>query len=293
MAGEIQTFLTGFSTLSGGTRDKVKNITRADRPWQVSMKYPEPGKCGLCNKDDETKYIPGPGWKSFQNAFTPFPYHRILIPDVCWDEEKLRSLGGKETLRTALRYARNEILRTRGNMLPMWIFTHIGYGAGQNFPHHHWHICEAPTQPKNIFTRLWHDLVGDVIILTKEAKCILNTSENFIISLYGRRAGQVVIFSKRRLSHYFPIVKASDLLEDKSLRTELLDETCAVVELFNRKFNYPDYCLFFGINRESEWYVRYTPILNNWGGSEFAALDFDTPFVLPWPHEKTLEFLKS
>lgn len=44
---------------------------------------------------------------------------------------------------------------------------------------------------------------------------------------------------------------------------------------------------------EADWHVRYTPILNPWGMTEYAAIDYGTPFVLPWSHAKTVEFLKS
>jgi hypothetical protein len=70
-------------------------------------------------------------------------------------------------------------------------------------------------------------------------------------------------------------------------------EASRVVDVFNRKFEWPDYCLFLGIHTPREWFVRYTPILNNWGGADFAALDFGTPFVLPWPHRATAAHLLS
>lgn len=40
-----------------------------------------------------------------------------------------------------------------------------------------------------------------------------------------------------------------------------------------------------------EWFAKYIPILNQWGGSEYMALDHGTPFCLPWTHEATRDLL--
>ncbi len=274
MAGEIIELGRGLTTLSGGTRTQVKT---ARSPWQVALKYPEPGKCGLCNKDDESKYIPGPGWKSFQNANTPYPYHRILIPDTCWEEEKLRALGGVETLLTAWQYAISELKRTRPVVSPAWIFTHIGYGSGQNFPHHHWHILEPATGPEYLGLKS-----------SKMQSTIIGESAHFVTGLWGIKAAQVFIIPKS-----INKTKASDLFGEPSILRELADEASRLVELFNLKFGNPDYCLALDLSYDDDWFVQYTPILNNWGGTEFLAPYRGTPYTLPWPHEKTLEFLKS
>ncbi len=291
MAGQVETSVRGLRTLSGGTRQEVKTA----RPWQPKLVFPESReKCPLCTKNDETKYIPGPGWKIFQNAFTPFPYHRLMIPDDCWDEARLRTLGGKETLKAALRYALMEIKRTRESLFPTSIFTHIGYGGGQNIPHHHWHICGTPTKPKSFFFDLAYDLRPDQI---------LEKTDNLTAAIFGVRAGQTIIFPTE-LYPMFPtnprlsgknagVVEATSLLKDDDLFDEVAGEAHRVVELFNRKFFCPDYCLLLALNSESDWYVRYTPTLNNWGGSEYMAIDNDTPFCLPWPHENTVKFLKG
>lgn len=248
--------------MSGGTRTTVKTT----RPWQVRMTLPaNQSDCPLCSREQIDEYIPEPGWwKTFENSNTPWPYHRLLIPAYCWPIDKLWSLGGKETLETMLRLAIDDVVRTRGHLFPIWIYTHIGYGAGQNLPHLHWHICEPPTKPKNL------DCEG---LLTP-----LWSSDAFSVHLGGTRAGQAFIFPK---VSYIP---QSDL-------SKFATESWKLVEMFNNKFNQPDYCLFIALHSETEWWARYTPILNNWGGSEFAALDLGTPFVLPWPHEATRDFL--
>lgn len=284
MTGELSVSLQGLLTLSGGTRQEMKT----SRPWQPKLQIPnDTGNCTLCKKDDESKYIPGPGWKIFQNAFTQFAYHRLLIPDSCWPEEKLRSLGGGGTMFTALNYALAEVKRTKPKPFPSWIFTHVGYGAGQNIPHNHWHILEPGTTPNSFFGGLLRDL---------KKEQVLRESGNLTTAIHGTRAGQTLIFPTHLHAPRDKMetaIRASSLWEDPLILAEVRNESHAVVELFNKKFFNPDYCLCLALNSETDWYVRYTPILNNWGATEFAALDNGTPFALPWPHEKTVEFLKS
>ncbi|MBI4087748.1 MAG: hypothetical protein HY434_02880 [Candidatus Liptonbacteria bacterium] len=254
---------------------------KTDRPWQVPLAYPNRGKCGLCNKDDESKHIPGPGWKSFQNAFTPYPYHRILVPDTCWENEKLRSLGGADTIRTALGYALAEVKRTRIEPFPIWIFTHVGYGSGQNFPHHHWHILEPATEPESFLTA---DDFNQMEATT------ISESEHFSAALWGIKAGQTFIVPKYDTSKS---MGASSLFGDAELLRELAEEMGAIVDLFNQKFNSPDYCLHLDLSHEYDWFAVYTPILNNWGGTEFIAPYRGTPYTLPWPHKITAAYLRG
>ncbi|HUX35795.1 MAG TPA: hypothetical protein VMV71_02045 [Candidatus Paceibacterota bacterium] len=264
MTGIIQAAPGGLSTLSGGTRTAVKT----ERPWQVRLKVSEThASCPLCSRQQLDEHFPADGWKTFRNSNTPWPYHRLLIPTNCWPIDKLWSLGGKETvLAGMLQLAIDDVLRTRQQQLyPIWIYTHIGYGAGQNFAHHHWHITSPADKPKPLI------IPDDAVKLWDNKR--LNTY------LCGVRAGQALIVQKKRM-------RFSDYLANN-----LAEESSRLVEIFNKKFCKPDYCLFFAFHSEMEWYARYTPILNNWGGSEFAALDVGTPFVLPWPHEATRDFL--
>ena len=264
MSGEITRSIGGYHTLSGGTRTAVKT----HRPWQPKLVFPKStDDCPFCSKEQADEFHPVPDWKTFANANTPWPYHRLLVPATCWNEEALRSLGGPDTLRQTLRLCYDEALRTRGsNLMPVWIYTHIGYGAGQNFAHHHWHISAPVTTPKPV------ELDGEEELWE---------NDGLRVTLYGVRAGQVLI-TPRDPGPFSTSTIAS-----------VAREASRVVDVFNRKFEWPDYCLFLGIHTPREWFVRYTPILNNWGGADFAALDFGTPFVLPWPHRATAAHLLS
>jgi hypothetical protein len=279
--GEIISLGNGLSTLSGGTRTEVKPA----RPWQAKLQYPESGKCPLCNKNGDGQFVPGPGWKSLQNAFTPHLSHRILIPDICWTEGRLRSLGGAETLTLAWKYALSEAKRTRGEKLfPLWIFSHVGCGSGQNYPHHHWHILEPILQPNHLFKDSW--AYGQFLEQTR--KTTIAESDNFVSALWGIKAGQVFTVAKCGQA-----VKALGLFSSGELLRELAEQAHGIVQLFNEKFRWPDFCLMLDLSYDNDWCVIYTPILNNWGGPEFIAPYRGTPHTLPWPHEKTLKFLKG
>ena len=275
MTGIVTRSTGGHFTLSGGTRGTVKP---GPRPWQVAL--PErPGKnadCALCSQPQLDEHKVAEGWKTFRNLNTPFPFHRLLIPAECWNTSRLRTLGGPDILEKMFRLALGEIGRTRTETWPTWIYTHIGYGAGQNFPHLHWHLCGAPTPPAPIF--------GSEGVLN--ALTPLWESERLITAVGGVFAGQTII-------RPYPLPKYLDttVLYEDGFFHDLAVAANRVVGVFNRKFNWPDYCLLLAINGPREWHVRYTPRLNNWGGSEFAALDYGTPFVLPWPHEATGEYL--
>lgn len=291
MAGEIQTSIRGLQTLCGGTRTSVK----VDRPWQPKMVFPTPNPCPFCTKKQEDEYMHCPDdyfyFKTFQNSNTPFPYHRLLIPTRCWEERELRNLGGRDALGLALECAFKEVLRTRPRVYPTWIYTHIGYGAGQNLTHNHWHLCGAPTEPKPLAIDGETLFAFSQAFADKSSQVILSFGQFVTAIVHGVRAGQVIIAPHSVGAG--GIITTNNFVTNPYVQKNVFDTTHQIVNLFNQKFNYPDYCLFVALNSETDWHIRYIPILNNWGGSEFAALDYGTPFVLPWPHSETVKFLKS
>ena len=287
MAGDVTQLINGVSTLSGGTRQEVKNW----RPWQPKEIYQPNEKCPFCNLDSKREVIRlGEGWMVLRNASTPFKKHELLLPADCWLEEKLRFLGGKTNLRFALQYGLERIILSKDfPSFPTQFYTHIGSGAGQNWRHHHWHICWPSVEPR--------PFIPNFRVPSEDQ--VINMTNNFISAVHGIYAGQTIIFPRFRS----PELIVNRLIDDDVFGDELLDEIFRTVELFNKKFKYPepqdevgrgpDYCLGFILNSKDDWCVVYTPKLNNWGGSEIFAPICGTPYILPWPHSATVEYLKK
>src|SRR3989338_5700391 len=129
----------GFTTVTaGGTRNAIK----LSRPWQPPLPLAQE-KCPFCTKPQEEILLPGmpEGWRLLPNIFTPHRHHRLAIPKECWDSEKLQTLGGLARIREALEIFRLAIKEDRG--LEMATFAHVGWSAGQNLGHMHWHIMET------------------------------------------------------------------------------------------------------------------------------------------------------
>lgn len=266
MAGVLRELAGEIMVLYGGTRTSVRPM-RVNRPWQVGLKFQTKDDCPFCSRTQLDEYFPEPGWKTFQNAATPWPWHRLLIPTECWDEQTLWSLGGKERIATILSLSLKEILRTRRSPYVVRVHVHVGYGGGQNYPHQHTHILEEPIGPIALFddARFWGNLT------------VLQDSERFITALYGVRAGQCYIYHKSRISAR-PFLSNEDGLVD-----ELAAEISRLIDLFNRKCENPDYALTIALDGPRQWYASYTPILNQWGGPELAAINDRTVYVHPWP----------
>ncbi|MFH1246720.1 MAG: hypothetical protein V1489_03025 [Candidatus Liptonbacteria bacterium] len=153
--------------------------------------------------------------------------------------------------------------------LPAWVYAQVGYGAGVSLVHPHWHLIAPPGRPNHMETRDWQPLF---------------TSDLFESGVTGVLPGQTVIRPKDRWCDI-------ESLANPDYLSEFVRETYRVVEIFNLKFNYPDYCLTFALNSSVEWHARYTPILAMQGAMHFGALDHGTAFPLPWPHQATVKHL--
>lgn len=98
----IQQLPGGLSTASGGTRVSVK----LDRPWQTDIVV-DPSKCPFETRKQIqiATYEQSGGWNVLENQYTPFSWHRLIMPRTCWAKEQVRTLGGEEMTATALRIA--------------------------------------------------------------------------------------------------------------------------------------------------------------------------------------------
>src|SRR6266481_1118664 len=122
----IESLPGGFAAVSGGTRRAIN----FDRPWQTQI-YIDPASCPFENKpqDEEAHFSLEDGWRVLQNRYTPFPSHRLIIPERCWLENDLRQLGGQTKVATAISIAESLISDSDDEF---WLGVHVGPLAGQN-----------------------------------------------------------------------------------------------------------------------------------------------------------------
>lgn len=291
MAGMIDGPYGHFSTFSGGTRTSVKK----HRPWQVPLRFPaDPkasdgeGGCSFCNKTHEEERRSSDGCRmGFKNRYTPFPFHRLVIPiKHPHTEAEVRDLTA-ETLLGDWHFILEEIRLTYPQRYPVWVITYRGWGAGQNVPHSHWHILQPTGQSSPLRSNQSLAALPEGQILHRQSDFNLTTAG------FGPRTGQMLIFSP---DQGFGRACSRPFLDI------LADQTARLIKLFARKFLDdtaggsglpPDYMLMLVLNSSADWYINYVPILNNQGGTEIMAMMTGTPYVISWPHGVTIEYLKS
>lgn len=266
----------GSRSVAGGTRTGIK----LSRPWQKPIDFSQ-GKCPFCGgpSDREKKFFPeNGGWYFFNNHYTPYSFHKLIVPEKCLPEDELRFLGGKEKIKTALSIAIEEM---RENWLPLFLTVHVGYLAGQNVPHLHYHLVRYISEERNSTGRdEWH------AVFESRRDLVLYDSAHMLIGVGGLRAGQCFILPKPDLEN-----------SNFELSEILSDHLNNLISLYNLKFGsneglYPDFALTLYFNKGFQ-YGTYVPYLNNWGSSEHLALYENCELALPWPHEQTVEHLKS
>ncbi|MDO8510313.1 MAG: hypothetical protein Q7S15_01675 [bacterium] len=259
-------FITG-----GGTRNALK----LSRPWQVPLPQPQPETCPFCTTKLHEE-IPHPcrpeGWKLFPNIFTPHRQHHLIVPNICQPAEFMQTLGGIGNILKVFQFATELIKDSTGELA---LFCHIGYHAGQNLAHLHWHLTEVRAErPLDPFLRRSNPLVRRITDLE--------------IVAAGSRAGECIIYPHART------------LPVKEMTLPLADAINYIVSLGNQKFmsaegNPPNFCVSIRISADKTLrYADYCPILNMWGAPEYAfALLEGGPITLPWTHELTAEYLRS
>ncbi|MEK9186280.1 MAG: hypothetical protein AAB885_01705 [Patescibacteria group bacterium] len=260
----------GLKSIAGGSRLTIK----LSRPWQQDIVV-DSENCPFCKKPQTVlgSYFNG-RWRLVQNAYTPFEFHGLVIPDTCWPKEKLRSLGDAEKITEAIEIG-TKAAQERSSK-PFFITVHIGTFGGQNVSHLHYHVIyeiEGDGTPEFLEEiRQTYKNYPNLVILQKN---------NLSVAVGGIRAGQCFIFTE------------NDSAENGDL-VALIEK---LVILGNRKFTSdqglsPDYSLALYFNRGFQ-YGLYTPALNHWGGYENLALYTQRHFVAPWLSETTAEYLKD
>lgn len=265
----------GMKSVAGGTRGEIK----LSRPWQQEIVV-NPETCPFCTgKGQVLEELESGEWLLLQNRFTPYPFHRMIIPRECWTPDGLRALGGIERIETALSRIEWEVNRHPGKKL--FVTVHIGALAGQNVCHLHYHIVQyalsdisesaVPEEMRTVFA--------------EKPERVIFEGWGLFAGIGGVKAGQCFVLPRHRKQSHHSEDIASLLYE--------------VVSLYNKKFMStqelsPDFSIGLQFWRGEFQYGLYTPVLNHWGAAEQMALyEPGCPITLPWSHELTAEYLKS
>lgn len=273
--GSVEDLPGGFSRIiSGNTRDKI-NI---NRPWQPEPPPIDPTTCPFCTKPQNVVEVPGvpSDWRVIKNLFTPHNNHYLLIPETCegLNEAVLRSFGQPSNIERVLHTASLTIAHEKLSTSEMALFVHVGYSAGQNLGHTHWHLMQ--------------------ILIEKPLSCVELPREVFVkriggleIFAAGARSGQCLILPARQMCFGNHINSISEVLE-------------WIIKRGSEKFRsiqgkQPEYIVSLRISiRGNLRYASYIPILNMWGALEYAFYPLEnSPISMPWTHKTTAEYLRE
>ncbi len=267
---ETENLPGGISVAAGGTRTEVK----LDRPWQAEIRV-DPAKCPFETKEEEQEayFEVDGGWRVLPNRYTPYPWHKLIVPRNCWPSDELRILGGHRRIARALAIAES-IDSPSGQ--ETWLGVHIGPGAGQNFAHLHYHLIHPLERLEE------NNRPSDVAGYFRASSRLILQDEACKVVAGGCRAGQCFLLPN----------------ESGQLDSEMIAGTIyAIIRLYNAKFKSkqgmsPDYLLSLVYRHRKLIYGTYVPVLNNWGFTEYLGLFEERPLILPWPHEETVRHLK-
>lgn len=273
MAHMCEKWPGGIQTVSGGTRNEVK----LSRPWQVDILI-NPDTCPFCKNGEERTIFAKGGWWLFNNLFTPFRFHQLIMPNRCLRKEEVRILGGYQSIVTVFEIAQNVIQKDKEDFS---IGTHVGPLAGQNLSHLHYHLLKPfDSQNSLVITDEFEDL-------RKNYSYLIFEQDNWVVIAGGFRAGQCFI------------LPASNPVPFNQRTIKCLARVLTrIIALYNTKFLStqglpPDYRITVRIRNGEIFAGWYVPVLNHWGFTEDSALLERQPIVLPWPHEVTVKFLKG
>ncbi len=272
----------GLETFSGGTRTQVK----LRRPWQRDIEG-DPAECQLCTrvqKEVGFEREGGEWWGIIENLFTPLSFHRMVLPKEHWDKDRMRRLGGRAGILSALNVVDRQVRRSGTPSERLYVAVHVGALAGQTQSHLHWNFYKPPS------SRAAPESEKEVEFELREAwkkNPSLRLFEHHGLAAFvgGIRAGQCFIVRKPGLSlPDFPGESLGELLG-------------RITELYADRFRSdqglaPDY-MIGAVIKQSRWlYAVYVPILNQWGVDQQLCLLEGTPLVLPWPHRETVRHLR-
>lgn len=284
---KMEVWPSSITTISGGTRIAVK----LSRPWQKDIVM-DPKTCPFCTRKQKVlnEYKDGKNgeeWQLIQNLYTPFPYHKMVIPKLCgeennWSKEEIRRLGGLARIKKAFQIANIELYSQDAFNRFIQLQVHISPYAGQTISHLHYHLLEQLPPPKP-----WITLMKLGVYAAENPYSQILESANFTVNVGGERAGQCYII---------PQEKPVDF--DTTTIEEMANLIASLIHIYEKSFISeqglpPDYMLILRFAERKLWYGTYVPILNHWGGTEYLGLLENTSIVLPWPHEETARYIKE
>ena len=265
----------GLKGMAGGGRTGI----RLHRPWQKMWSGQDREQCPFCHFSEEDGVMSSlQGWHIKTNKFPVYDINRIIFPESCWSNSDLYELGGSFQIETALKIARQEMASHPD--IPLVVSVNVGFLAGQNYPHIHYHL-------QSVFGIKHNSRIPTELGKFYEDRpdFVLFNDGGMTVGVGGARSGQCFIFPRGR----------------KSTKDDILPELARVlhrlVSLCNKKFLStqglpPDFTVAFYFENDFS-YGLYTPILSNWGGTEYLSLHEGGDILLRWPHEVTAAYLNG
>ncbi len=232
----------------------------------------------------------GENWYVLQSDFAPEDPHWLIIPEACWPEEKMRRLGGKEKLATAITLA-TEILSSHFDepryqgLLGFSI--QVGMLGAQNFPHAHYHLYRP---------NYWRN-DGELISLAapepQDMSC-LNDDELIVFEEGGLR-----VLANGHYTGQAVILPNLEVPFDTAHVQIVANVLNRLIELYTKKFktpegDAPDYNFELQLYEGCVNFGMFWPKLNNTGTLECHALfDHRRGMNLAWSHHETAKYLRE
>lgn len=258
------------------------NTVKLNRPWQVPIvidRHSCPFAQGNLREEEILKRYHNGSWLLIKNTMSPLSFNQMLIPKDCWKREKLIRLGGLEEIIAALEIIAGEVSKIDHKYIQVGV--HVGYLAGQNVTHLHYHIL-SPRENGNV-----HFIEFKIIPLPqlrahseKPSRTVFRHKKVNVVT-GGHRAGQCYFF----IDGTFDAQNFSEALY-------------RLIMLYFEKFKSvqgapPDYSAGLVFKDGKFQYGLTVPILNHWGLANYAALSSGGVVILPWSHEISAEHLRS
>ncbi len=124
----------------GSRKGQTLLSSKMKRPWQPRDLEHDLSECPLCNRPQSNEKTSG-DLKSFDNSFTPWSYHQLIIPTKTFYEsggDDKQYFSNPESLDEVLGLA--SCLFSKSGKETADLFTHQGSLAGQNLAHLHYHF---------------------------------------------------------------------------------------------------------------------------------------------------------